>query len=88
MKRSCNSLRFSFGLFSQEVFFPAITVCNINQVEASFMKQIGIYHNLSQMRALYNEFISGGHEESEDKEHSHHNILGLCQANFNIFFVN
>ena len=43
----------------QEVYFPSITVCNINQVEGSFLREIGIYGNLSQLNVLYDEYISG-----------------------------
>ncbi len=34
-----------------EVFFPSLTVCNINQMESSFMEMLGISDNYTQMNA-------------------------------------
>ena len=52
----------------QDVEFPSITVCNLNQVEASFMKDLGIYGNTTMTKLLYKEYINGhnstlSHEE-------------------------
>lgn len=52
----------------QDVYFPAITVCNINQVEASFLRQIDIGRNLSQMNALYDEYITGHAQQHLEPE--------------------
>lgn len=43
----------------KEIQFPAITVCNVNQFEASFMEDVGIYNNISLMRAVFSEYING-----------------------------
>ena len=39
--------------------FPSVTVCNQNQVEASFLKEMNIYGNATKIRHLFNDFING-----------------------------
>ena len=46
-------------LFFQEVTFPSITVCNLNRVEASFLKERGIYGNSKATKTIMNEFMFG-----------------------------
>ena len=36
-----------------------MTVCNLNQVEASFLKDLGIFGNTTMTKLLFNEFING-----------------------------
>ena len=43
----------------QHVIFPSITVCNLNQIEASFLKDLGVYGNKEQTDALIKEFKLG-----------------------------
>ena len=43
----------------QEVVFPSMTICNLNQVEASFLKENDAYGNMTKMNVLLNEFIKG-----------------------------
>ena len=52
-------MRQQSNLKIKEVYFPSITVCNINQVEASFLKKIGIHGNLSQTNAIFDQYITG-----------------------------
>ena len=43
----------------QEVVWPTITVCNLNQIEASFLKDLGVYGNVELTNVLKNEFVLG-----------------------------
>ena len=36
-----------------------MTICNINQVEASFLKENNAYENITRMKLFFNEFIKG-----------------------------
>ena len=45
--------------FFQDVVFPSITVCNLNQLEASFLMDINAYGNLNKTNDLLDEFIFG-----------------------------
>ena len=46
-----------------------MTICNLNQVEASFLKQNDAYGNMTKMNVLLNEFIKGreGNLSKEDE---------------------
>ena len=70
--QSCDTPLYSSLPFPliQEVYFPSITVCNINQVEGSFLKDIDIYGNLSQLNVLYDEYISGRDRDLTSNEES------------------
>ena len=39
--------------------FPSLTVCNLNQVEMSFLKENGVYGNITKTNLLLKEFIKG-----------------------------
>ena len=39
----------------QDVVFPSITICNLNQVEASFLKDLGIFGNNMMTKILFDE---------------------------------
>ena len=43
--------------------WPTITVCNLNQVEASFMKDVGAFGDIESTNILINEFIHGRQED-------------------------
>ena len=43
-----------------------MTVCNLNQVEASFLKKHRAHGNLTKITALFNEFVNG-HEGNLSK---------------------
>ena len=43
----------------QDVVFPSLTICNLNQVEASFLKENNAYGNITRTNILHNEFIRG-----------------------------
>ena len=43
----------------QEVTFPSITVCNLNRVEASYLKDIGYYGDSKATKTIMNEFMFG-----------------------------
>ena len=36
-----------------------MTICNINQVEASFLKENNAYGNITRMNILFDEYING-----------------------------
>merc|ERR1712051_1139928 len=42
-----------------EVYFPAVTVCNINQDRKSFFNDINIHNNVTLVDLLYQQFYSG-----------------------------
>ena len=39
--------------------FPSFTICNLNQVEASFLKENNAYGNITRTNILHDEFIRG-----------------------------
>ena len=47
--------------------FPSITVCNQNQVEASFLRDLNIHGNTGKVNLLFDEFIHG-HDRNLSKE--------------------
>ena len=50
--------------------FPTITVCNVNQVEASFLDELDIYGDVEKTNALFRQFFTGSNETltEDDKE--------------------
>lgn len=46
-----------------EVYFPAVTVCNINQVRKSFFNDLDIDNNVSVVDLLYQQFYTGSEHE-------------------------
>ncbi|TRY72690.1 hypothetical protein TCAL_05397 [Tigriopus californicus] len=46
-----------------EVYFPAVTVCNINQVRKSFFNDLDIDNNVSVVDLLYEQFYTGSEHE-------------------------
>ena len=53
----------------QEVYWPSITVCNLNQAEASYWKSIGAYENVT----IKNEILE---KKYGSKYHDHINYKG------------
>ena len=51
----------------QDIEFPSVTVCNLNQVEASFLKDLNVYGNTTMTKLLFDEFING-HQRNLSKE--------------------
>ena len=43
----------------QDVEFPSITICNLNQLEADNLKQLNVYGDMQKTNALLKEFITG-----------------------------
>ena len=54
----------------QDIVWPSITICNLNQVEASFMKDVEVHGNIELTDLLINEFILGrmGNLSEEHKQ--------------------
>ena len=42
-----------------EVFFPAVVLCNINQIRGSIFKRLGIGSNATVINLLFEEFYTG-----------------------------
>ena len=42
-------------LSMQEVYWPSITICNLNQAEASYWKSIGAYANVTMKNEILEE---------------------------------
>ena len=42
-----------------EVFFPAVVLCNINQIRGSMFKRLGIGNNAKVINLLFEEFYTG-----------------------------
>ena len=42
-----------------EVFFPAVVLCNINQIRGSIFKRLGIGSNATVINLLFEEFYIG-----------------------------
>ena len=51
----------------QDIEFPSVTVCNLNQVEASFLKELNVYGNTTMTKLLFDEFING-HQNNLSQE--------------------
>ena len=54
-------------LFFQDVFFPSVVVCNINQIRKSLFRGLGIT-NYSDIELLYHQFYSGIDRDLTDRE--------------------
>ena len=48
-----------------EVFFPAVVLCNINQIRGSIFKRLGIGQNASVINLLFEEFFNQGDFEKK-----------------------
>ena len=40
-----------------DIFFPSITVCNLNQARRSFFEEVGIYNNDTLIRQILSEYL-------------------------------
>ena len=71
--KSSNHLSFKtsdYFLYLQEVYWPSITVCNLNQVEASYWKSIGAYANVTvRNEILEKKFGSKYYNQINDKDY-------------------
>ena len=54
--------------FLQDVVFPSITVCNLNQMEASFFRYLNASGNATLTNLLINEFLNGRPENLTENE--------------------
>ena len=63
---TCHKKEFPNIVF-QDIEFPSVTVCNLNQVEASFLKDLNVYGNTAMTKLLFDEFING-HQKNLSKE--------------------
>ena len=48
--------------------FPSITVCNLNQVEASFLSTLNVSGNMVKTQVLIDEFLLGNKNNKTDEE--------------------
>ena len=44
---------------SQDAEFPAVTICNLNQVELSYLHRIGIVNNSALLKLYMDAFLHG-----------------------------
>ena len=56
----------------EEIAFPALTVCNVNQVRKSYFEELGIYENETKINHIYSYYH--GHESSIGKDEAYHKI--------------
>ena len=47
-----------------EIFFPSITVCNINQARKSFFDEIGIGNNKTLVRQIHSQYLGASNKKS------------------------
>ena len=40
-----------------EIYFPSVTVCNINQARKSFFDELGISDNVTMIRKIHSQFL-------------------------------
>ena len=52
----------------QDVTFPSITICNLNKIEASFLKELNLYGNQDATDNLMKEFIDGRNGNKSQQE--------------------
>ena len=52
-----------------EVYFPAITLCNINQVRRSFFASIGIDGNFTMTNVIFEQLYQGTDHEPTEEEY-------------------
>ena len=56
---SSSIIRFSlFFILLQDVYFPSVIVCNINQIRKSFVRGLGL-SNYDEIDLLYRQFYTG-----------------------------
>ena len=46
----------------EDVTFPSVTICNLNQVEASFLKRMDLDNNEENLKIIDLEFMTGRHD--------------------------
>jgi len=63
-----------------EVFFPAVTVCNINQVRKSFFTELGINNNMEIIKLLYEQYYNGSDRVLTEKEEAYVKSLFTSEA--------
>ncbi|CAB4060681.1 ASICN [Lepeophtheirus salmonis] len=51
-----------------EVYFPAVTICNINQVRRSFLEELGVSKNWTISDMIFAEFYTGSDEDLKPEE--------------------
>ena len=49
-----------------QVLFPSVVVCNINQIRKSLFNELGFYDNETLVRIMYEDFIKGTKDNSEN----------------------
>ena len=59
-----------YSNFLKDIVFPSLTICNLNQLELSFMKDLNAYGNMTKTNLLINEFIKGYPENHSEEEES------------------
>ena len=52
----------------QDVTFPTVTICNLNKIEASFLKQLDLYGDQDAIENLMKEFIDGRNGNKSQRE--------------------
>ena len=50
------------------MIFPSITICNLNKIEASFLKELNLYGNQDATDNLMKEFIDGRNVNKSQQE--------------------
>ena len=50
------------------MIFPSITICNLNKIEASFLKELNLYGNQDATDNLMKEFIDGRNGNKSQQE--------------------
>ena len=58
-----------YFLSLQKVYWPSITVCNLNQAEASYWKSIGAYENVTKKKEILEKYRSNYYDHINDKEY-------------------
>ena len=73
-------------ILPQDVVFPSVTICNLNQVEASFLKKLNISGFKGKMDVLMKEFMHG-HQGNTSLEHNQtkNEIESLLDLDWNSF---
>ena len=50
------------------MIFPSVTICNLNKIEASFLKELNLYGNQDATDNLMKEFIDGRNGNKSQQE--------------------
>ena len=66
-------------MFLQEVYWPSITLCNLNQAEASYWKSIGAHSNTTKKLEILQEYFAGTSREGLQKSKSKFPIVRVIQ---------